>query len=81
MTNWEKNLKNYWDKQLLQLICYGFPLSFDSSTYLLASEVNHSSAREFPEDIKKYLQEERDFNAILGPFKEPPYFLLAKSLK
>ena len=72
VTNWEKNLKNYWDKQLLQLICYGFPLSFDSSTYLLASEVNHSSAREFPEDIKKYLQEERDFNAILGPFKEPP---------
>ena len=34
--------------------------------------MNHSSARQFPHDIKVYLQEEKAFNAILGPFSEPP---------
>ena len=31
---WETNLKDYWDKQLLQLIRYGFPLSFNDNVKL-----------------------------------------------
>ena len=69
---WEENFKNYWDKQLLQLICYGFPLSFDNKVQLKASTVNHSSAKDFPEDINIYLQEEKSFDAILGPFENAP---------
>ena len=71
---WEAYLKNYWDKQLVQPIRYGFPLSFDNKVNLLSSDVNHSSAREFPEDIKTYIQEEKAFNAFndFGTFKEPP---------
>ena len=68
---WETNLKHYWDKQLLNLIQYGFPLSFDDSVKLVSTETNHSSARQYPNDIKVYLQE-KAFNAILGPFLEPP---------
>ena len=69
---WEANLKDYWDKQLLQLIRYGFPLSFDHNIALRPSDTNHSSAKHHPKDIEIYLNEEKAFNAILGPFKEPP---------
>ena len=38
----------------------------------MSTETNHSSARKFPNDNEVYLQEEKAFNAILGPFSEPP---------
>ena len=69
---WEANLKDSWDKQLLQLIRYGFPLSFDNKVALIPSDTNHSSAKQYPKDIEIYLNEEKAFNAILGPFNEPP---------
>ena len=65
-------LVGYWDKQLIQLIQYGFPLSFDKNTELISSNINHSSATNCPEDIAVYLKEERTFGAILGPFTKPP---------
>ena len=69
---WEANLEKYWDKQLVQLIRYGFPLSFDQNTKLISSNINHSSAKNYPQDIAVYLNEEKTFNAILGPFQDPP---------
>ena len=69
---WDKYLYNYWDKQLGYLIRYGFPLDFDHNVSLVNNECNHKSATDFKEDIEVYLQEEKGFGAILGPFKEPP---------
>ena len=69
---WDKYLRNYWDKQLGYLICYGFPLDFDHNVSLVNNECNHKSATDFKEDLVVYLQEEKGFGAILGPFKEPP---------
>ena len=68
----KKILINYWDKQLAQLIHYGFLLSFDNKVQLKVSTLNHSSAKDFPEDINIYLKEEKSFDAILGPFENPP---------
>ena len=34
---------------------------------------NHSSAIEFEDDVKQYLQEEIKFGAIAGPFKKAPF--------
>ena len=72
MDAWKAYLEKYWDKQLLQLIRYGFPLGFDKNTQLISSEINHSSAKKCPEDIAVYLEEEKTFGAILGPFQNPP---------
>ena len=69
---WDKYLHNYWDKQLGYLIRYGFPLDFDHNVSLVKNECNHKSATDFKEDIEVYLQEEKSFGVILGPFKEPP---------
>ena len=70
--SWGKHLKNYWDKQLIFLIKYGFPLDFDPSIALDHKNKNHKSAIDYPQDIQAYLNEEMKFQAILGPFKDSP---------
>ena len=69
---WEVLLKDYWDKQLIQLIHISFPLEFDLESPLAQEGINHNSALQHPNDIDAYLQEEMKFGAILGPFQAPP---------
>ena len=69
---WEKALVGYWDRQLLDLLKYGFPLDFNRACDLGQYTGNHSSAIEFPKDIEAYLQEELSYGALLGPFEKHP---------
>ena len=69
---WDELLKGYWDSQLPLLIRFGFPLDFDRSTPLENHPENHTSAKNYPEDIGAYLEEEIGYKAILGPFDAPP---------
>ena len=69
---WELMLSEYWDKQLLECIKFGFPLGFNRLCPLNHDVVNHKSALEFPEHIDKYIEEEQKFGAIIGPFQEAP---------
>ena len=69
---WETVLKDYWDQKLVQLRPFGFPLDFNRQCTLRCDNKNHASATQFPKDIDAYLQEERQHNAIIGPFTENP---------
>ena len=69
---WEKYLHGYWDRQLLHLIQFGFPLDFNRSCPLIHEQGNHKSAIEFPNDISAYIEEEKKYNALLGPFDSHP---------
>ena len=69
---WDSLLSNYWDKQLPLLIRFGFPLDYDRSGNLISHNENHTSSKTYPEDIQAYLDEEVQYNAILGPFQDPP---------
>ena len=69
---WEKYLHGYWDRQLLQLIRFGFPLDFNRSCPLTHEQGNHKSAMDFPNDINAYIEEEKKYNALLGPFDSHP---------
>ena len=69
---WEEALVGYWDRQLLDLLKYGFPLDFNRSCDLGKYTGNHSSATDFPKDIEAYLQEELSYGALLGPFETHP---------
>ena len=51
---------------------FRFPLDFNRHCPLKFEGQNHTSAIQYPADIEAYLQEECQFNAILGPFKENP---------
>ena len=64
--------KNYWDQQLVQLVEFGFPLDFNRNSVLHYDEKNHSSAIEFPDDIRVYLNEEIKHGAIMGPYDVNP---------
>ena len=69
---WKVLHKDYWDHQLLQCLEFGFPLGFNRTCPLKHDKENHKSALQFPQDVEKYIQEEKSFGAIMGPFKEPP---------
>ena len=69
---WEKALEGYWDRQLLELVKFGFPLDFYHACTLDQYTGNHSSANDFPDDIEAYLEEELAYGAILGPFEKHP---------
>ena len=61
------------DTQLLDLLEFEFPLGYDRSRSLQATEVNHTSALKFPDHIKKYLQMEMAFGTIYGPLDSKPF--------
>ena len=67
---WHQYLSEYWDQQLLQLVTYGFPLDFNRQCVLKTDKTNHASALKYPADIEAYLKEEKQYQAVLGPFKE-----------
>ena len=69
---WKFHLSDYWDKQLIDLLYFGFPLNFNRNSPLKWEGSNHSSAINFPRDIEAYLSEELAHNAIVGPFTEHP---------
>ena len=69
---WQNMLGDYWDTQLLELLRFGFPLDFNRSCKLESEKKNHASATQFPQDVDAYLEEERGFDAILGPFDDSP---------
>ena len=69
---WDSLLLGYWDSQLPFLIRFGFPLDFDRQCTLESHSDNHTSAKNYPQDVQAYLNEEIQYNAILGPFDEPP---------
>ena len=69
---WKSMLKGYWDQQLIQCLEFGFPLGFNRQCPLKHEIINHKSAIEWPQDVKKYIDEEKSFGAIIGPFPEPP---------
>ena len=73
--NWRKYLSQYWDKQLPDLLEYGFPLDFDRSRILQSTEINHTSALQHPQEVSRYIDEELQFSAIYGPFEQKPFAL------
>ena len=70
ITDWQKHLTVYWDKQIFDLLEFGFSLDFDRNVQIKSNEFNHKSAVQFQDQVDKYIQEELSFQAICGPFKE-----------
>ena len=69
---WRFHLKNFWVKQIVDAIQYGFPLDFDRSCQLQSTDTNHTSGLQHLDHIESYIMEQCALNAMYGPFKEPP---------
>ena len=70
---WRFHLLDYWDQQLPDLLEYGFPIDFDQNCALTSTYVNHTSALQNVDHVAKYLKEELQYEAIMGPFTQPPF--------
>ena len=70
---WKFYLDQYWDKRIVDLLQFGFPLDFDRSKILQSTYDNHSSALKFPDHVQNYIETEKKYGAILGPFQEFPF--------
>ena len=69
-------LSDYRDFQVCDLLEFGFPLGCSEHIRILKSNnriKNHKRAREFPSEIKSYLELELCKGTVLGPFKENPF--------
>ena len=64
---------DYFDQEILEFLEFGFPISFQGTNPNRISSPNHKGAREFPKAIDKYLSQELQEGAILGPFKTNPF--------
>ena len=72
IARWEYHLNGYWDQQIVDLLHYGFPLDFDRTSLLLSTYNNHTSALTDIEHIWPYVEEELQYEAIIGPFDTVP---------
>ena len=72
---WSQHLQNYWDKELPDLLQFGFLLDFNRTVQLNSTEQNHKSALENSSHVEKYIAEELQHGAILGPFDGKPIHL------
>ena len=70
---WKKYLHAYWDRQLIDLIQYGFPLDFDRKCTLKSTYINHASALNHSDHVVDYIQTEMQYGAIYGPFAQTPF--------
>ena len=73
VNEWERSFNDYWDKQLLQFVTFGFPLDFSRNTDLVCDMKNHSSATQFPEHVECYLAEEKQHPALLVHMNVLPF--------
>ena len=69
----EQLLVDYHDKEVVQLLKFGFPVSYNSEENPVPAEINHRGATMFPHHIEAYLQKEIRLDATIGPFKIPPF--------
>ena len=70
---WQYHLAQFWDKQLPDLIEYGFPLDFCRDGILHPSDTNHMSALQNTSHVEQYISEELSYGAIHGPYHEKPF--------
>ena len=74
LDKFEELLQGYSDIEVIQLLKYGFPVSWDpTKAKLTPASTNHLGATLFPADIDKYFEKEVRLGATIGPFEIPPF--------
>ena len=61
------------NRALCDYLKFGFPLGYLGPVSNTVGMSNHPSARQFPEQVAKFIQKEKNLGALIGPFTEPPF--------
>ena len=68
----EEKLSDYGDKQVIELLRFGFPVNYEGQGPGEIMSVNHKGARQFSAEVDKYIDKESQLGAIIGPFARNP---------
>ena len=71
--NWDIALMGYSDHEICDFLRYGWPISYSVLQIPQATKKNHSSAREFDQDVSAFIHKECKLGAMLGPFESAPF--------
>ena len=66
-------LFNYHDTELVSFLEFGFPLSCEGNCTGLSEGKNHAGARNYPDEMEKYLYKECTYGSIIGSFFKNPF--------
>ena len=61
------------NKSLVGMLCYRFPIDFESDRILAEGKTNHGSVVRYKNDVVKFLEEETRLKALIGPFASAPF--------
>ena len=64
--------KGFHVQEAIDLVEFGFPISFQGVIQQTVPPGNHKVARQFPEAIEEYIKRECELGTMLGPFDRNP---------
>lgn len=70
---WRDCLTDYHDSFLCDFLEFGWPLGYKAEGPPESVATNHPSAKAHMPHVTKFIQEELNHDALLGPFEEPPF--------
>lgn len=74
LDNWERLLQHYHDKEICAFLRYGWPLGYSNPEPPISVDTNHPSGRNHMDHVSTFIRTELQHQAIVGPFKDPPFF-------
>ena len=69
----ESLLSNYEDKEIIDLLKFGWPIDRDPNIQLDMGGINHKGATEYEDHVDRYIQKEIGLGACIGPFDHIPF--------
>ena len=66
-------LHDYEDKQVVELLKFGFPLSHDGKHGSKEIPKNHRGTRDYPREMQRILDKEVVHCSVIGPFESSPF--------
>lgn len=70
---WRDNLEDYYDKQIVDYLAFGWPIAFDRSHPLSPTFENHATGQRFISHLDEYISKELKYKALFGPFHHFPF--------
>ena len=74
LEHFERLLEGYEDKEVVEWLRYGWPAGrLPTLPQPSWSATNHKGATDFPEQLDNYINKEKSYNAVMGPFNKIPF--------
>lgn len=70
---WINTLYEYHDNQICNFLAFGWPIGYYSSAIPKSVTANHPSATAHPSHVHTFIQEEKQHQALAGPFDSAPF--------